>query len=327
MRLVTFRDRRRRPGREPRRRPGRVLRGADDARLARRRRARRRPGVDARARRRRRCARRCPSRRACATSSPSRATSRRAGGCAAARSRRPGTRRRSSTSPTPRRSGPGEPVRRPPATQLLDFELEIAAVIGADGEIAGFTLFNDWSARDVQRARDDRRPRAGQGQGLRDQARPVARDARRAAVRRRAAATSRPRSTVNGERADAARRGRAALRVAQLVAHAARDTRLRAGDVLGSGTLNRGCLLELGPLAGDRFLEPGDVVALEAPALGAAREPDRRSAALGNQAPQQAGRRRRRRRQQRPSRARPRRRWRGPPPAAMIEKVPVASEP
>ena len=33
----------------------------------------------------------------------------------------------------------------------------------------------------------------------------------------------------------------------ELVAHAARDTRLRPGDVLGSGTLTGGCLLELGP--------------------------------------------------------------------------------
>ena len=46
--------------------------------------------------------------------------------------------------------GPGQAVRRPAATQMLDFELEIAAVIGTDGEIAGFTLMNDWSARDVQ---------------------------------------------------------------------------------------------------------------------------------------------------------------------------------
>jgi len=43
---------------------------------------------------------------------------------------------------------------------------------------------------------------------------------------------------------------------------------LRAGDVLGSGTITGGCLLELGPLPGDRFLEPGDTVALMAGALG-----------------------------------------------------------
>ena len=42
----------------------------------------------------------------------------------------------------------------------------------------------------------------------------------------------------------------------ELVAHAARDTRLRPGDVIGSGTLNGGCLLELGPLEGERWLEP-----------------------------------------------------------------------
>ena len=53
-----------------------------------------------------------------------------------------------------------------------------------------------------------------------------------------------------------------------LLDHAARDTRLVPGDVIGSGTLNGGCLLELGPLEGDRFIEPGDVVALEAPGFG-----------------------------------------------------------
>jgi fumarylacetoacetate (FAA) hydrolase len=59
----------------------------------------------------------------------------------------------------------------------------------------------------------------------------------------------------------------------ELLAHAARDTRLRPGDVLGSGTLNGGCLLELGPLAGDRFIEPGDTVELSAPGLGTLRTP------------------------------------------------------
>ena len=45
------------------------------------------------------------------------------------------------------------PARRSPARtdcEMLDFELEIAAVIDARGEIAGFTLMNDWSARDFQ---------------------------------------------------------------------------------------------------------------------------------------------------------------------------------
>jgi fumarylacetoacetate (FAA) hydrolase len=74
--------------------------------------------------------------------------------------------------------------------------------------------------------------------------------------------------TVNGREVG---RGRAeAMRFTwpEIVAHAARDTRLRPGDVLGSGTLDRGCLLELGPLEGDRWVEPGDVVALHADGLG-----------------------------------------------------------
>src|SRR5512135_124597 len=48
--------------------------------------------------------------------------------------------------------GPDEPIKRPGSSERLDFELEIAAVIGADHEIAGFMLMNDWSARDLQRA-------------------------------------------------------------------------------------------------------------------------------------------------------------------------------
>ena len=57
--------------------------------------------------------------------------------------------------------GPDEPVRRPEATRELDFELEVACVIGVGGRdirverawehVAGLTILNDWSARDVQR--------------------------------------------------------------------------------------------------------------------------------------------------------------------------------
>ena len=48
--------------------------------------------------------------------------------------------------------GPGEDVPYPAGTRELDYELECAAVIGADGAIGGFTVLNDWSARDLQRA-------------------------------------------------------------------------------------------------------------------------------------------------------------------------------
>jgi fumarylacetoacetate (FAA) hydrolase len=58
----------------------------------------------------------------------------------------------------------------------------------------------------------------------------------------------------------------------ELGAHAARDTTLRPGDVLGSGTITGGCLLELGPIDG-RWIEPGDVITLTADGLGELRTP------------------------------------------------------
>jgi fumarylacetoacetate (FAA) hydrolase len=168
--------------------------------------------------------------------------------------------------------GPGAPVRRPGATRMLDFELEIAAVIGPGGEIAGFTLMNDWSARDVQREEMTVGLGPAKGKDFATSLGPWLvtpeelpyEDGR---LRVEGAAL------VNGTevtRSDAAEQH---FSWPELVAHAARDTSLRPGDVLGSGTLNRGCLLELGPLEGERWLEPGDVVALSAPGLGTLETP------------------------------------------------------
>ncbi|HWO18051.1 MAG TPA: fumarylacetoacetate hydrolase family protein, partial [Kofleriaceae bacterium] len=47
--------------------------------------------------------------------------------------------------------GPEDEIPYPVGSEALDYELEVAAVIGADGEIGGFTIMNDWSARDLQR--------------------------------------------------------------------------------------------------------------------------------------------------------------------------------
>jgi fumarylacetoacetate (FAA) hydrolase len=178
--------------------------------------------------------------------------------------------------------GPGEPVERPSATRMLDFELELAAVVGvpSDGAgldesglgIAGFTLMNDWSARDVQ---------AGEmtvGLGP-HKAKDFATSVGPWLVtpdelpyeNGRVGVTARV--TVNGEEVSASDASRQHFPWPEMLAHAARDTRLRPGDVLGSGTLAGGCLLELGPLPDEdrpegRFIEPGDVVALEAEGLG-----------------------------------------------------------
>jgi fumarylacetoacetate (FAA) hydrolase len=173
--------------------------------------------------------------------------------------------------------GPGAAVTRPAATRSLDFELEIAVVIGGGGEIAGFTLMNDWSARDVQarevtvglgphKAKDfatslgpwmvtpDELPYEGGRLQL------------QATV------------SVNGRQVSSCDAGEQYFPWPEVVAHAARDTRLRPGDVMGSGTLAGGCLLELGPQdfgddRGERWIEPGDVVSIEAEGLGALETP------------------------------------------------------
>jgi fumarylacetoacetate (FAA) hydrolase len=167
--------------------------------------------------------------------------------------------------------GPGEAVVRPAATQALDFELEIAAVIGG-GEIAGFILMNDWSARDVQadevtvglgphKAKDFA---TSLGPWL---VTPDELPYRSGRLQLQATVS------VNESEVSRCDANEQHFPWPDLVAHAARDTRLRPGDVLGSGTLAGGCLLELGPQdfgddRGERWIEPGDVVSVEAPGLG-----------------------------------------------------------
>lgn len=162
--------------------------------------------------------------------------------------------------------GPDEPITRPQGCARLDFELELAAVIDAGGEIAGFTLMNDWSARDIQA--EEMTVGLGPAKG---------KDFATSLGPWLATPDELP---FDGDRVDleatVSVNGRLVSRVdcrgmhfswPELVAQAARETRLRAGDVLGSGTVTGGCLLELGPLDG-RWIEPGDGVALAAPGLG-----------------------------------------------------------
>jgi fumarylacetoacetate (FAA) hydrolase len=167
--------------------------------------------------------------------------------------------------------GPDEPVRRPEGSQMLDFELEIAAVIGASGEIAAFTLMNDWSARDIQRREMTVGLGPAKGKDFATSLGPwlatpdeLPFDGKRLSID----ATV----LVNGAVVTRCAAMEMHFSWPELVAQAARGTRLRPGDVLGSGTLNGGCLLELGPLDG-RWIEPGDEVVLTASRLGELRNP------------------------------------------------------
>jgi fumarylacetoacetate (FAA) hydrolase len=167
--------------------------------------------------------------------------------------------------------GPGTPVRRPAGCEWLDLELEIAAVIGEGGEIAGFTLLNDWSARDIQRAEMEVGLGPAKGKDFATSIGPWLVTPDELPIedgRLQLTATA----TLNGEQIVSSDAGAMHWSWPQLVAHAAKETHLRPGDILGSGTLNGGSLLEInadGGLGGEvRWLTPGDTVTIEAPGLG-----------------------------------------------------------
>src|SRR5262249_28281055 len=159
--------------------------------------------------------------------------------------------------------GPDDRVMYPLGSARLDYELEVAAVIGTGGAIGGFTILNDWSARDVRR----REMRLGLGPSkAKDFATslgpvlvtPDEFDGTRGAMVAR----------VNGEERSLGDLRSMHFSWAQLVEHAARNTRLLPGDVLGSGTVGGGCILDLGD---GRWLQPGDVVELEVEGIGVLR--------------------------------------------------------
>jgi fumarylacetoacetate (FAA) hydrolase len=159
--------------------------------------------------------------------------------------------------------GPEDEIPYPDGTRELDYELEVAAVIGAAGEIGGFTIMNDWSARDLQRAEMKVGLGPAKGKDFATSLGPVVVtpdefDGSRAAMTAR----------VNGEERSRGELGDMHHSWAAIAAHAARNTTLHAGDVLGSGTVGTGCILEHGD---GRWLERGDVVELEVEGLGVLR--------------------------------------------------------
>ncbi|MFN8204450.1 MAG: fumarylacetoacetate hydrolase family protein [Solirubrobacteraceae bacterium] len=163
--------------------------------------------------------------------------------------------------------GPDQPVRRPEGVERLDYELELAAVVGADEQLAGFTILNDWSARDVQS-----REAALGGLGIKakdfatslgpwlvtpDEL-PYENGRLRVSGRVEVNSTAVTQTSTQLQHFD----------FEQMRRHAARDSRLRAGDVLATGTLDYGCIAELGPPTEQRWLQPGDRVALIVDGLG-----------------------------------------------------------
>jgi fumarylacetoacetate (FAA) hydrolase len=156
--------------------------------------------------------------------------------------------------------GPEDAIPFPEGVHELDYELELAAVIGAEGAIGGFTIMNDWSARDLQRAEMVVGLGPAKGKDFATSLGPVL-----VTVDEFDASSAEMVARVNGEERSRGNARDMHHSWAAIVAQAGRNTRLLPGDVLGSGTVGSGCILE----AGDgRWLEPGDVVELEIEGIG-----------------------------------------------------------
>ena len=178
--------------------------------------------------------------------------------------------------------GPDEPVPRAPGSERWDYEFELAAVIGTRGSditveeaeeyVAGYSILCDWSARDIQalempvglgpaKAKDTV---TTLGPAL---ITPDELDGLRAGKGFDVAMLA----TVNGAEYSRGNWRTIYWSFAEMIATASRGTTLHPGDVIGSGTVGTGCILELQMSQGsDSFpwLQPGDVVSLDAGVLG-----------------------------------------------------------
>ncbi|MCA1833683.1 MAG: fumarylacetoacetate hydrolase family protein [Actinomycetota bacterium] len=165
--------------------------------------------------------------------------------------------------------GPGENLLWPAFTDKLDFELELACVVGERGRdldetsagshIAGYTIMNDWSARDVQRREMAMRLGPAKSKDFATSLGPVLVTADEIDPRDGLKMTAR----VNGEIWCEANSAAMHWTFPQMISYVSRGETVYPGDVYGSGTPFGGCGLDQ-----DRWLRPGDTVDLEIEGIG-----------------------------------------------------------
>jgi fumarylacetoacetate (FAA) hydrolase len=187
--------------------------------------------------------------------------------------------------------GPGDPVWAPRGSSELDFELEVGAVVDtpafslaedrAGEAIGGYFVLNDWSARDLQRDESAVRLGPAKGKDFALTIGPWIVTPDELADRWTEGATAPDlamTATVTGADGGTTEVSRGSWSIArysfaQMLARASSDVHLRAGEILGSGTVGTGCLLEVKDQTLGRWLEPGDVVTLAIERLGELRSP------------------------------------------------------
>lgn len=181
--------------------------------------------------------------------------------------------------------GPYDDVAVPPGSRRFDYELEVAAVIGrqaadvspedAESCIAGYTVFCDWSARDLQMTEMKQGLGPAKGKDSANSLGPfLVTPDELAAHRTEKGFALAMTASVNGQLYSSGSLADLFWTFPQMIAYASRGTVVRPGDVIGSGTVGTGCILELSLVHGaERYpwLRPGDEVSLEVEELGAIR--------------------------------------------------------
>ena len=148
----------------------------------------------------------------------------------------------------------------------------------AERYIAGYTIMNDWSARDVQMLEMKMNLGPAKGKDFATSLGPwLVTPDELAPYRQGSGADTRyaleMTCTVNGRQYSLGHSESITHTFAQMIAWASRDVWLKPGDVLGSGTVGTGCILELRPETVGGWLKPGDQVAMAITGLGTLSNP------------------------------------------------------
>ena len=166
--------------------------------------------------------------------------------------------------------GPGDEVLWPHYTDKLDYELELALVIGREGKnistdqawnhVFGLTILNDISARDMQKRETTIRLGPAKGKDFCSVIGPVITTADEF---KKGEPNLLMQAFVNGEKWSEGHSGDAHYSWAEVLAHASMDEWLLPTDLFGSGTVGTGCGMEL-----ERWIRPGDDVELKVESIG-----------------------------------------------------------
>lgn len=178
-------------------------------------------------------------------------------------------------------SGFGDKIQFPRTSQKWDFELEIGAILGkggsnltpqeADNCIAGYTILNDWSARDLQREEMAVSLGPAKGKDFATSIGPLLVTPDEIEDKRSGKGFDlRMQAKINGETVSDNNWKTIHYSFGEMIARASQDASVYPGELFGSGTVGMGCLLERG-LDHDLWLKSGDVVELEIEGFGVLR--------------------------------------------------------